>query len=532
MSSHLAAFFLLLTVSVAAGGEAPTIDKLSPAGGQRGTSFEVKFGGKPGDGDLRMISEAQSISIVLNEKRDAATLTIASDARPGLHWLRFANADGATELHPFLVGLVPEQTEVEPNNRIADAQVVTIPSVTINGVLEKSRDVDTYAVDLAAGQTLVASMVANEILGSPMDAVLQISTQRGIVVAQNHDDLGLDPRVAFIAPEAGRWYVRTFAFPSAPNSTINFSGSAEYRYRLTLTTAGVVEHSMPLARSKSEEPTTLKLHGWNLNATPYVLSARQSALTDGLALPYSVVTSEIPVVLEDAIGAERLIALPQAISGEITENAADEFRLQATKGQHLRFRIVAQALGSQLDPVLKLADANGKEVREVDDLNKENQDAELAVTIPADGEYRLSVRDRYEHFGPRFYYLLNCEAVTPGFNATVKSTALIVPSDKPLEIPVTIERTNGFAEAVDFRAEGLPEGLTFENVRSEKDGDTSKAVTLKISGAAIADFSGPIRVIAESVDTKVTKPLAYQLVDGTPIHELWLTARPKPAPAP
>ena len=59
-------------------------------------------------------------------------------------------------------------------------------------------------------------MQANFVIGSPMDAVLQIVDARGTVMSQNDDDLRLDPRVTFTAPDDGTWFVRTFAFPAAP----------------------------------------------------------------------------------------------------------------------------------------------------------------------------------------------------------------------------------------------------------------------------------------------------------------------------
>ena len=106
-----------------------------------------------------------------------------------------------------------------------------------------------------------------------------------------------------------------------------------------------------------------------------------------------------------------------------------------------------------------------------------------------------------------------------------------MPTDKPLEIPLTIARRNGFAEPIDFKIEGLPEGLTAECPQSAKDGDSSKAVTIKISGTAKASFSGAIKIIAESVDTKLQKPASLSLADRTIVSQLWLTAVAPEAPA-
>ena len=89
-------------------GSQPAIERLIPAGGQRGTTLDVHLIGNPGDGDLRVVSEDESIVFTPNEKKDAASVAISETSRPGVHWLRFCNADGATELKPFIVGMIPE----------------------------------------------------------------------------------------------------------------------------------------------------------------------------------------------------------------------------------------------------------------------------------------------------------------------------------------------------------------------------------------------------------------------------------------
>ena len=124
---------------------------------------------------------------------------------------------------PFVVGTLPEMLEQEPNNGLDQVQESQLP-VTINGRLERSGDIDVYAVRLQKGETLVASLEANRILASPMDGVLQICDDAGFVIEQNDDCRGLDPQMAFTAPRDGAYRLRVFAFPSTPNSTIRFAG--------------------------------------------------------------------------------------------------------------------------------------------------------------------------------------------------------------------------------------------------------------------------------------------------------------------
>ena len=526
MLKNCCALVLFAVSAISAADEPPSIERLVPTGGQRGTSVDVKFIGKAGDGQQKVLTEADSLSLAVAENKESAIVTISAEARPGIHWLRFYDEFGATELKPFVVGLIPEATETEPNARIAEAQTVTLPSVTMNGVLEKAGDVDTFAVTLSKGQTLVASMLANRGLGSPMDGVLQIVNEKGTVVAQNDDDSGPDPLTTFQAPADGNWYVRTFAFPTVPNSTIGFAGGTNFVYRLTLTTQPLIEHSSPLVRYEHDAETTLTLHGWNLEATAVSVPITQSVLADGFALPHPLQSVDIPSMTEEQLTEDRVLKLPAAMTGHImVVGERDQFIVRAVKDQKLSFSALATSNGSMLDPVLAVHDSDGKLIMENDDISNENRDAELHLTIPSDGAFRVSVRDRFAHFGDRWFYLLRCEETRPSFSASLKSTAFVVKNDKPLEIPVTVERRHGFAEAIEFRLEGLPEGVTVECQRSEKDGESSKAVILKLTVSEPVASQGSIRITAESVESKLKQPATFETADGSLIREVWLNVR-------
>src|SRR5581483_10130568 len=106
--------------------------------------------------------------------------------------------------------------EKEPNDDYRHAQPLD-KSCVVNGRLEKTGDVDCFAIHLTRGQTLVASMEANRTLGSPMDAVLQVVSARGTVLEENNDYHELDPQLMFTAPADGTYVVRTFAFPAVPD---------------------------------------------------------------------------------------------------------------------------------------------------------------------------------------------------------------------------------------------------------------------------------------------------------------------------
>ena len=101
-----------------------------------------------------------------------------------------------------MIGSLPETNEIEPNDSIAQPQTMSEfakpprdAEVVINGVLQERGDVDCFAVELKQGQTLVAAVEANEAFGSPLDGILQIVDPDGTTLAENHDSVGLDPRL-------------------------------------------------------------------------------------------------------------------------------------------------------------------------------------------------------------------------------------------------------------------------------------------------------------------------------------------------
>ena len=78
-------------------------------------------------------------------------------------------------------------------------------------------------------------------------------------------------------------------------------------------------------------------------------------------------------------------------------------------------RVESRALGRPLDPVLRVLDPGGKILAESDDTGRNSRDLERSFTAPADGEYRLFVRDLNGRGGPRFAYLLSVLEPQPDF---------------------------------------------------------------------------------------------------------------------
>lgn len=512
--------------------DAPKVDRLSPPGGQRGTTVQVNLIGKPGSRPIQVWSQTNQLAVEVADKKDQATIVIPADASAGIHWLRFCNAAGATELVPFDVGLVPELAETEPNDSVDVANPIEKSSVVVNGALSKSGEVDVFKIQLKANQTLVASMIANRLLGSPMDAVLQVLDADGITLAQNDDDHALDPQLAYTAKTSGTYYVRTFAFPSAPNSTIRLAGSSSYVYRMTITTDAFIDFAIPESVDGSSE-TKVELHGWNLSDAQKTttVSPQQPAsfvVNRAKASPMIIGRSEFLSLSEtDAASADQLQP-PFVVTGIIDSNdKSDAYSFSATKGQQLTVQATARQMYSQLDPVVRVLDSTGKVLKESDDISRENMDSLLAVSIPADGKYSIQIRDRFDSGGSRHFYRLSCQNTLPTVKASVANSSFVLSESEPLEIPITVTRQNGHKDAVTFHVVGLPAGIEAAAVVSESKGDTAKKVTLKLEVKNVQQpFSGPITIAGTAPQETIC--VTSELPNSSETtRSFWLTVIPK-----
>ncbi len=537
----------------------PTLTNLFPAGGQRGSKVVVTC-----TGTWTWPPKISSPGIDAVPTADAGKLevSIPADLAADRVWIRFYDAEGASVLQPFLIGGWHEIEEVEPNEKPQQAQVVAEAAVTVNGAL-KEADVDCFSVTLAAGQTLVAALDANTRLGSPMDSILQVVSPDGIILAENHDDLNLDPRLAFTAAKAGTYIVRLFAFPSTPNTTIRFHGGAGHIYRLTLTTGPYATHAIPLSASLAQ-PDSVGVAGWNippetrLNIVPfggsrladlqelepleelrrspetrlgYALSADGTISTRIRQTPLTVVLKS-----ETADSATPMtVPVSSSVTGRLkARRQQDEYLIPLMKGQQVVISVEARSLDVPLDPVMKLADPTGTVVADVDDIGS-LRDALIVHTAAHDGDYRLTVSDRFRQGGDRCWYLLTVRLDQPDFDLSANADAIVTTSDKPAELTVKVQRRGTAANPVGpltIQAVSLPDAVTCAAVVSETTGPTATEVKLTFTSTG-APFSGPVRITG-----KASSPAEIERAVRTPAHlgvtfeTIWLTVVGKLAAEP
>ncbi|MEZ6113565.1 MAG: PPC domain-containing protein [Pirellulaceae bacterium] len=514
----------------------PTLNYFYPPGLQRGQTREITASGSFANWPAEVWIDRAGLSVACAADKGKLTVTAADDAEPGVYWLRVRDAEGASSVKPLIVGTLPETDEKEPNNAPNEPQKLA-ESTVVNGRLEKSGDVDGYAISLAEGDVLVASLVGNAILGSPMDAVLQICDARGFILEQTDDSGGLDPRLTFTATKAGDYTVRTFAFPSTPNSTVNFAGADTFVYRLSITKGPFVDHALPLAFARNAA-TEVRLSGWNLageQATQTVEAPTEDANAvrvfspdaDGFVdLP--VIDGPVLVAAEDnSLEQPQTIAPPIDVSGRLAAEQTHAFRFTATKGKKLRLKVLARTLLSPLDAVLLVFDSTGKMLQEIDDVARQ-RDPELVFTPPADGDYTVAVRDLHRRGGDRFVYRLSVSEVQPDFALSLAADSFVLKAGEPLEIAVTIDRRDGFSEPIEVSVDGLPDGVSAETATSESKGDSAKSVKLKLTSDK-AGATGPIRIVGRTGgDTPQQRVAEFDTTDPRwRLSDAWLTVTTK-----
>jgi len=98
------------------------------------------------------------------------------------------------------------------------------------------------------------------------------------------------------------------------------------------------------------------------------------------------------------------VELPAAIEGACEPESFNYFRFEAAAGEELSFEVFAARLGSALDPVIRLLDANGRELAYSDDEDGLFSDGRFRYRFDQAGQYLLEIRDIRYGGGPGHRY--------------------------------------------------------------------------------------------------------------------------------
>lgn len=486
-------------------GDPPTLSRLFPAGGSTGLDTIVTVTGKYDAKSAYVWSDRPELQWRQGEKDNQFLVSIPEDSLPGVALVRLVDQHGASPLHRFVVGNLPETNEVEPNDRLSQANVCEELPIVMNGVLEKAGDVDQFRVSMRADQTLVAHVDAANSLASPVDVSLQIVTPQGHVLAQNLDYAGQDPLLIWRSLRDQDVIVRVFGYPAVPTSAIGFSGSANHLYRLTLTTGTFIIGTNPLAVS-SQTDTPVTMVGWNLPAERQQTVSPQSLASDPLPAvhvfhrPTFAGFINLPIVSTALVSQsgpqeEPTRVNPSAIvTGQLKEpGQRDQFILSGKKGESWTLRAESRSLGYPTDLVLEIETiAGGKRLVREDDT-QQAPDPRVQWKVPEDGEYKINLFDLHGFYGDDYLYRMTIQPTQPGYEVSVNSDSFRGSVGQSLDLKIDVNRLNGYKQTlVAELLEPLP-GVQLESQQSVSEGETAKE--LKLTLIAQQPVNAPFRLI-------------------------------------
>ncbi len=402
-----------LTMAILAAGSTalaqtapPTLQKVSPMGAQRGTRVTLTVEGTNINGATRFIFSEPGFSTSITAVKEvpiekpvmakgvvrtdapiedraknyqvSADVTIAPNVPHGVHAFRVETPLGVSNLLRFAVTSLVEIAEREPNGPAA-AQKVTLPS-TLVGTLGTAGDVDAYEFRGRAGEEMVFQVVARP-LGSRLDSTVRLLDAHGQLLGANNDvDLSRDSVLTWRFAETGT-YTLTI-------EDVEHGGAANgFAYRIQAGALPFITGVFPLG-VPSGGTVDVTATGVNLGSRASLRVAGDRSALVGRTIPIpasapagsainrrAVALGVYPEALEaepnDEPAVAQQLAIPSTVNGRVWTREAptragasradqDLFRFTARKGQKLVMDVTAQQLGSPLDSIIEVLDADGR----------------------------------------------------------------------------------------------------------------------------------------------------------------------------
>ena len=521
----------------------PSLSYIFPAGGQRGTTVDVRIGAHylHRSAPLRVVGQGVKASESIRQidriwfegpmirkpfsqraedypKDHQATFEIAEDAPLGLCFWQVWTSQGAVAGRPFVIGDLPELVEEEIDGTPVPT-LVELP-VTVNGRVFPREDVDIWSFDATAGQVITCSVNAARI-ESPLDARLEVRGPDGSRIVENDDHFGADPLVRFRAEVDGRYEVRIH--------DINYLGLQNYVYRLTIRAGKHIDHVFPLG-AKQNSTTHFRFYGAELDGLTQAmeiggnddLQLRYLHFDDGTRSNLFAVAAGQHDEINEA-SAPELIELDRSLilNGQIKEaDEVDRWRLQAAPETPVKFELKAASLGSSLDAVVVVRDPQqDANLLETGSTTVERVEPGGTFTMPPGGEVELMVRHVESGFGGAEYaYRLSLVPnARPEFKLLLPSDSLTLFRGESVKLPVNVKRIAGYDKAIQLSVENLPAGVTIEEGLIPAD-KSDGGLTLK--AAETARIQGvPIRVVGQPVVVESTEEAAAKEVTEEEVTE-------------
>ena len=415
-------FTVLLCLAAGLRAAYPEFSACKPNGGQRGSEFKLTVTGtRLEDFETLLFYDpgftVKSVEAVSAGKVDL-TIAVAADAALGSHLVRVRTRTGLSHPRQFFVSPYPTVDEKEPNSEFAQAQVIPLNS-TIEGII-LTEDVDYFKVTVKKGQRISLEVDGLRLGYLNFDPYIAILDKDRFEKAFSDDTIlhRQDGYCSFVAEYDGEYYVmvRESSYRGSTRSFYRLHVGDFRRPDVVFPAGGKVGSKVDVRfiDTKGSFAGSVTVPGEE-DPNFEVFSAEAPAPSGN---PFRISQVDNFVESEPNNSREQANVVPSAdayaLNGIIGEPGdADYYRLTLKKGQVLTGHAYAQGLGSPLDPVVSLRGAAGALISNDDGGGTRRLDSRFEVTVPADGDYTLSIRDHLERGGPKYVYRVELTASQP-----------------------------------------------------------------------------------------------------------------------
>ncbi|TCO92832.1 hypothetical protein EV701_105109 [Chthoniobacter flavus] len=522
------------------------LDTVFPPGGKVGSDVEVAITGADLDEAKELHFSNPGITAEPKDKQHFV-VKIAPNVRPGIYDVRVGGLLGISNPRAFVVGDLPEAARTKASATPETAIELPVDS-TIDGTATAS-NADYFKFTAKKGQRLLFECQAPE-LDSRLSPVLTVLDSTGHALETSRRGGFLD----FAAPADGGFLLKL--------QDLAFAGSAEYFYRLTLTTGPHLDFIFPpCGKPGTKEKFTL--YGRNLPGgvaanlagddgkplekleTELEVPATGDSHVDGLLHPAAATvdgfsyrlpsphasnpvfisfTNE-PVVVEhepnNAPNEAQKLTPPCEVAGQFFPAGDEDFyTFDAKKGDVWWIEVISQRLDLPTDPfvVIQRESANAQEAYGADTniggvrFNTASNDPAVRFEAKEDGAYHVKVCDLFgtAHNDPRNVYRLVIRKASPDFRLmTVAEPPPEKKDDRKVEPYTALLRADGTIaiRVLAFRQDGFAgdielhaEGLP-AGVTCQPTtipAGANEGVVLLTSGEKPERWAGSIRVIGKA----------------------------------
>ncbi len=484
-----------------------TMGFIYPAGGEKGTSTNIEIGGLnlkeatavliSGEGvkaeiiPLIQVLEKgkprKNIKEKLNDQsspqladRIGVRVTIDQNAKPGLRDLRLQSSKGISNKLSFEVGQYPNVLEKKGSSAEKPTLVPQLPATLCGQIMPG--EVDFFSFEAVKGAQMIASAKARILVPYIADAVpgwfqpvIRITNSKGREVAYNDDYRNaVDPVIITTIPETGTY---TICIHDAI-----FRGREDFDYRIELGEIPFIQYAYPCV-GKVGKNTKVTLEGINIGQknlrfkpthegyNELIVPGKDGLVSNSLAfwgVPKSNYVDATP-------SPKATLWLGKVIFDSIsTPRQLKTYTVTAENNENLVIEIRARRLGSMMDPKMRLLDASGKVLVEVDDVEDAMQglmtfhaDPVLQYKIITAGDYTLEVEDVLGNSGLDCYFMIERKKNIPSFEVFVSPADLTIPKGGTAIFRLDISTKEKSVPELEFSVNGLPKGFLVSNLKTQ-----------------------------------------------------------------